>query len=175
MPGNRATDGSTVYTTNARGRLASVKVGTITTSYTVNGLGQRVKKAGSATVYFAYDEQGRLLGDYDSTNRPQQETIYLSDIPVAVLSGDGTLIDNSTTASVTVTGTWSTATTVKGYQGANYASHAAGSALDTFAWKGPSSAGTYRVYVRYTAAADRASNAPYTVTHSGGVTELQIN
>jgi RHS repeat-associated protein len=173
--GNRATDGSTVYTTNARGRLASVTVGTVTTSYTHNGLGQRVKKAGSVTVYFAYDEQGKLLGNYDSSNRPQQETIYLGDTPVAVLTGDGTLIDNSTTASVTVTGTWPTATTVKGYQGTNYASHAAGSALDSFTWKGPSSAGSYRVYVRYTAAADRASNAPYTVSHSGGVTDIQLN
>ncbi len=44
--GNRAMDGSTVYTTNARGHLASVKVGTVTTTYTLNGLSQRVKKAG---------------------------------------------------------------------------------------------------------------------------------
>jgi hypothetical protein len=29
----------------------------------------------------------------------------------------------------------------------------------------------YCAYARYTAAADRASNAPYTVTHSGGVTD----
>jgi hypothetical protein len=175
VAGNRATDGTTTYTTNVRGRLASVKVGTVTTSYTHNGLGQRVRKTGAATVYFAYDEQGRLLGNYDSSNRPQQETIYLGDIPVAVLSGDGTLIDNSATTSVTVTGAWPTATTVKGYQGSNYASHVAGSALDTFAWKGPSSAGSYKVYVRYTAAADRASNAPYTVTHNGGVTDIQLN
>jgi hypothetical protein len=56
------------------------------------------------------------LGNYDSANRPQQETIYLGDTPVAVLTGDGTLIDNSITTSVTVTGTWPTATTVKGYQ-----------------------------------------------------------
>jgi hypothetical protein len=32
---------------------------------------------------------------------------------VAVLTGDGTLIDNSTTALVTITGTWPTATAVK--------------------------------------------------------------
>jgi YD repeat-containing protein len=61
VAGNRATDGSTTYT---RGRLASVTVGAVTHSYTHNGLGQRVRKTGSATVYFAYDEQGRLLGDY---------------------------------------------------------------------------------------------------------------
>ena len=171
--GNRASDGSTVYTTNARGRLASVKVGTVTSSYTLNGLGQRVKKAGSATVYFAYDEQGRLLGDYDASNRPQQETLYLGDIPVAVLTGDGTLIDNSTTASVTITGTWPTATAVKGYQGSNYLSHAAGSA-DTFAWK-VNNTDSFRVYARWTAATDRATNATYTVIHTGGQTNIQVN
>ena len=33
-----------------------------TTSYLVNGLGQRVKKSNASDTYFAYDEAGHLLG-----------------------------------------------------------------------------------------------------------------
>jgi RHS repeat-associated protein len=32
-----------------------------------------------------YDEQGHLLGEYDATGTPRQETIYLGDLPVAVI------------------------------------------------------------------------------------------
>lgn len=66
-----------------------------------------MRKTGAATVYFAYDEQGRLLGNDDSANRLQQETIYLGDLPVAVLTGDGTLVDDATTASATDSLPWS--------------------------------------------------------------------
>ena len=64
--GNITNDGTRSFTYNDAGRMASLtKTGT-TTTYALNGLGQRVRKTtSSASVYFAYDEVGHLLGEYD--------------------------------------------------------------------------------------------------------------
>ncbi|MCA3178444.1 MAG: RHS repeat-associated core domain-containing protein, partial [Burkholderiales bacterium] len=59
-----------------------------------NGLGQRVSKQGptalvpTGTHLYTYDEGGRLIGEYDFTATPRvrQETVYLGDTPVAVLT-----------------------------------------------------------------------------------------
>ncbi|MBF0526412.1 MAG: hypothetical protein HQK56_15110, partial [Deltaproteobacteria bacterium] len=67
------------------GRLVQVTAGSNTTSYAINGLGQRVSKTGAATTIFAYDEAGHLLGEYDSAGSVIQETVWLGDLPVAVL------------------------------------------------------------------------------------------
>ena len=57
----------------------------------LNGLGQRIRKTGTGvstgTNRYVYDAQGHLLGDYNSTGVAIQETVYLGDIPVAVLQG----------------------------------------------------------------------------------------
>ncbi len=63
-------------------------------NYLYNGLGQRVSKQGSASLVptgthlYTYDEGGRLIGEYDFTTTPRvrQETVYLGDTPVAVLT-----------------------------------------------------------------------------------------
>ena len=69
-------------TYDGRGRLKQAG----TTTYKVNGLGQRVKKTTTtATTYFVYDEQGKLIGEYDINGSPIQETIWFNDLPVAVL------------------------------------------------------------------------------------------
>jgi RHS repeat-associated protein len=52
--------------------------------YAINGLGQRVSKIGPVdTTYFVYDEQGRLIGEYDASGAPKQELVWLADTPVA--------------------------------------------------------------------------------------------
>ena len=68
-------------------------VGTYTSSnrsaaYGYNGTGARVMKTvnGVATL-FAYDETGHLTGDYTATGSATTETVYLGDMPVAVLKG----------------------------------------------------------------------------------------
>ena len=55
------------------------------TTYLVNGLGQRVRKNTGSDTYFAYDEAGRLIGEYDATGAAIQETVWLGDIPVATI------------------------------------------------------------------------------------------
>ena len=65
--------------------------GGVTTDYLYNALGQRVSKkritATSFTNYYAYDEQGQLMGEYLGDGKPIQETVYLGSTPVAVLAG----------------------------------------------------------------------------------------
>ena len=56
-------------------------------------------------VQYVYDERGHLLGEYDVNGLPLQETVYLGDIPIAVLKQTITtttvgsvMVDNSDTA-----------------------------------------------------------------------------
>jgi YD repeat-containing protein len=83
--GNMTHDGSTTFTYNARGRLESAANALGSTSYLINGLGQRASKSGATSVRFVYDESGKLLGEYDPGGTLIQETVYLGDIPVAVM------------------------------------------------------------------------------------------
>lgn len=77
-------------TYNLQGRLSSVTKAGVTTTYTVDGLGKRVRKfssSGSAsTVMYVYDQAGHLLGEYDSTAKEIREYIWLGDIPIAVFT-----------------------------------------------------------------------------------------
>ncbi|MDD5412122.1 MAG: hypothetical protein PHF31_12035 [Methylobacter sp.] len=41
-----------------------------------------------AGIYFVYDEAGHLLGEYNQRGKPIQETVWLGNIPAAVLAGD---------------------------------------------------------------------------------------
>jgi RHS repeat-associated protein len=69
-------------TYDGRGRLKQAG----TSTYLVNGLGQRVAKtAGGSTRIFVYDLSGHLIGEYDQAGNPIQETVWLGDTPVAVL------------------------------------------------------------------------------------------
>ncbi|MEP7182350.1 MAG: RHS repeat-associated core domain-containing protein [Betaproteobacteria bacterium] len=85
-------NGDTVrsFTYNLANRLVAVSNGSTSTSYAVNALGQRVKKtAAGVDTYFVYDEQGRLVGEYDGAGALIQETVWLEDLPVATLRPSG--------------------------------------------------------------------------------------
>ena len=79
--GNVTVSAGITYTYDGRGRMKQAA----TTTYALNGLGQRVKKNNGADVFFAYDEAGHLIGEYDATGAPIEETVWLGDLPVAVL------------------------------------------------------------------------------------------
>jgi RHS repeat-associated protein len=59
----------------------------------VNGLGQRVKKNNGSDIFFAYDEAGHLIGEYDASGAAIEETVWLGDMPVAVLKPNATSFD----------------------------------------------------------------------------------
>jgi RHS repeat-associated protein len=79
--GNVTLSESITYVYDGRGRMKSAGA----TNYLVNGLGQRVKKSGGSDTFFAYDEAGHLIGEYDGTGAAIQETLWLGDTPVAVI------------------------------------------------------------------------------------------
>jgi RHS repeat-associated protein len=73
--GNIATGAGITYTYDAFNRLATVVKGGVTTTYSVNALGQRVyKKVGSTNTWFSYAPDNQLIGEFTA---PQNWTRYL--------------------------------------------------------------------------------------------------
>ena len=91
--GNPTTVGGLTYTYNNANRLVTVMNGATTVAtYKVNALGQRLEKVASGvTTRYVYDEQGRLLGEYDGTGKLIQETVWLESLPVATLRPTGAI------------------------------------------------------------------------------------
>jgi RHS repeat-associated protein len=86
--GNITGDGTSTFTYSDRGRINTATSAGATTRYYVNGIEQRVRKAGVGTTDYVYDDQDHLLGEYAAATDPKQETIYLGDLPVVVLKKD---------------------------------------------------------------------------------------
>ena len=81
------------FTYDARGRLVKAKLGASTRTYGINGLGQRAVKKDPAQSahnrYFVYDLDAHLIGEYGPGGTLVQETVWLSDLPVATLQPTG--------------------------------------------------------------------------------------
>lgn len=172
-------DGQKTYAYNLRGRLATLTTAAGTSTYEHNGLGQRTAKTvAGVTTRYVYDEQGHLLGEYDASGNALSEYVWLGDTPILLLANaaDQRIVDNSDTASVTVAGTWATASSPAGFVGGNLRSHIAAATTDSFTWKlNPATSQSYRLYVRYTSAATNSTTATYTVTHAGGTATVVLN
>ncbi len=90
--GNTKTDlssgNSYTATFDLSGRMATLTKAGVTSTYSYDGMGRRVRKFASSgaasTVIFAYDQQGHLLGEYDSTGKAIREYVWLGDTPIAV-------------------------------------------------------------------------------------------
>ena len=87
----------------------------------------------------------------------------------------GIIVDN-TDPGFSASANWTASTSVPGYYGTNYRVRATQAVSDPAAWTvNLPVSGSYRVSVRYTAAADRATAAPYIVYHTGGQTTVNVN
>lgn len=96
---------------------------------------------------------------------------------LGLLPGD-IVVDNTDSGFTAVSGTWSTAYSVGLWYGRNYrwATPVSGSPTAVARWNpGLSSTAEYKVYVWYCASSTRATNAPYTVTHTGGTSTVLVN
>ncbi len=115
--GNMTGDGTNTWTYDQRGRMATNVVGAVTTTYSVNDIGLRVKKAGATTTLYAYDEAGHTVGEYTSTGTPVMETAFMGNLAVGVMR--------------TVSGTTTTDSLAPDWIGAP---HIIANISSTFAW-----------------------------------------
>ncbi len=81
------------FSFSARNRLSQATVGATSTVYAYNGLDQRIEKTYPAqpgvAVLFTYDEQGHQIGKYAANGTLQTETVWLGDLPVALIQPNG--------------------------------------------------------------------------------------
>lgn len=88
----------------------------------------------------------------------------------------GSIIVDNTDAGFSASANWTTSSNVPGYYGTNYRVRATQAVSDPAAWTvNLPVSGSYRVSVRYSAAADRPTAAPYIVYHTGGQTTVNVN
>lgn len=94
-----------------------------------------------------------------------------------VAAAPTSVIDNSDTARVTVTGAWTSATSTAGFIGADYLHNDnAGQGTKQVAYAVPAGAtGLQRVYLRWTSHSNRASNTPVEIVHAGGSTTVTVD
>ena len=90
--GNTTSDNNYTASYDTAGRMATLTKAKITSTYSYNGFGQRVRKfnntGAASTVIFVYDQQGQLLGEYDSTGKALREYVWLGNTPVVVFTPD---------------------------------------------------------------------------------------
>ena len=74
------------------GRLVTLTKASVTTRYTYDGLGRRIRKVSStdaaSTVLFAYGQDGQLLGEYDANGKALREYVWLGSTPIAIFTSD---------------------------------------------------------------------------------------
>src|SRR5574340_500056 len=178
--GNLVFDGTYSYSYRGDGRLTAVTAGGYTHRFDYDGLGQRVVKRNGQSgqwTFYVYDEQGRLLGEYDPFGAPLQETVYLAETPVLVMKRQAgeLLLDNGSYGQTSSTGSWQSGATTLGYQGWSYLWHAAGSAA-SYRWSPAiAAARPYRLYARWVAEPANAPDATYTIAHAEGSSTVAVD
>jgi hypothetical protein len=92
-------------------------------------------------------------------------------------SAGGIIVDNNDTANVTVTGTWTSSTSIAGFWGSNYLTDnndLKGSKSFRFTPNLPA-AGDYDVYLRWTSNPNRPVNVPVDLASSAGTETFTVN
>ncbi|MGH7213772.1 MAG: hypothetical protein ACREIT_03290 [Tepidisphaeraceae bacterium] len=122
---------------------------------------------GTYTYYAQVVDAGGLLSNVVSTTNT---------VPPTTPPGGGAevIVDN---AAATFAGDWGTSTAVAGYYGNNFRhdlNTGKGNKSATFT-PTLASAGTYRVYARWTANPNRATNTPIDIAHTAGVSTVTVH
>ena len=124
------------------------------------------------------------LGGWDNNNPGAQVNNQTMEVDwVRAWSGTrsgltAAVVDNSNTANLVVTGSWTNSTSTTGYYATNYThDNNAAKGTKVFSFKPPITvSGTYQVYARWTSGTNRASNVPVDVVKAdGSVATLNIN
>ena len=136
----------------------------IVTGYDYNEIGNQTAR----TITSAGGSSSRTMGwDYYPDGKLKTRTDDGVPVGSAVV-----LADNSDTQSTSATGAW-TKGSITGQQGYDHQVHAAGAGTDAFTWTlNIPKAGSYTAYVKFPQVTGAATTAKYTVTHSGGTTDV---
>jgi RHS repeat-associated protein len=92
--GNTRQDTGKAFTAtyDLSGRMITLAKGGVTTTYTYDTLGRRVRKVSStgaaSTVIFVYGLDGQLLGEYNSAGVALREYVWLGTKPIAMFTPD---------------------------------------------------------------------------------------
>jgi RHS repeat-associated protein len=91
--GNTTSDTSGYTSTyNLANRLTTLTKAGITSTYSYDANGQRIRKYNStgaaSTVIFVYDQNGQLLGEYNSAGAAIREYVWLGSTPIAIFTPD---------------------------------------------------------------------------------------
>ncbi|WP_149547373.1 DNRLRE domain-containing protein [Streptomyces marokkonensis] len=119
-------------------------------------------------------EAHRATGAWDEATATWSNTSGL----VGELSGTSVQVDDGDAGTTAATGSWPTSgSTLTQYAiGQDYRYNKDAVAGDTYTWQPKvTDTATYRVDVHYVAATDRATNAPYTVTHRDGTQTFTVD
>ncbi|MFG2315253.1 golvesin C-terminal-like domain-containing protein [Streptomyces tendae] len=119
-------------------------------------------------------EAHRATGAWDESTATWSNTSGL----VGELSGTSVQVDDGDAGTTAAKGSWpSSGSTLTQYAiGDDYRYNKDTVAGDTYTWQPKvTDTGTYRVDVHYVAATDRATNAPYTVTHRDGTQTFTVD
>jgi RHS repeat-associated protein len=197
--GNRSAAGAVTFPHAADGRLERINGlpngsggNDAWVAFTYDGLGERIYKAAShATIpapFFAYDEGGRLSVEYNwsvvsgmgGAGEVVREHVYLGDVPIATMdAAQEILLDSNqdNTPGVTVVGSWDYGQVPGSYLWVHrYRQGTTSGTGASITWTPTiTQSQSYRVYTRWTAGTDRATNAVYTVHHAGGSTAITVN
>ena len=96
--GNATGDSQYSATYDLTGRLSTLTKAGVTTTYTYDSLGRRVRKFSStgaaSTVVFLYDQDGQLLGEYDNTGKAIREYVWFGGAPIAMFTPDPANVAN---------------------------------------------------------------------------------
>ena len=102
---------------------------------------------------------------------------YRQHVPETVPAG-GIVIDNSS-AQFSTLGIWTTETAPSGFEGSDYRRREPEAVAKTASWEIPGSqipqTGSYKVYAKWPASSQHATDAPYSVTHAGGTSTVTAN
>ncbi len=130
-----------------------------------------------------------ILGSFDFTPGAGHKVVVTDDIGWYVAadavrfvkdtsaSGSSEFIADNTHAGTSTVGSWGTYAGVPGFFWTNFRHSASiGTGSKVFTWPMPiTQSGRYKVYARWAAASNYATDAPYTVTHAGGTTTVRVD
>jgi hypothetical protein len=130
-------------------------------------------------LHLEFAQNVKVAGNLPAGNGAQAYYVHTLTAAFACDFNEGDIVlDNVDPTHVTRTGSWTNSSAVAGYYGSNFIhdgnTGSAGGKSVRFRPNLPA-AGSYAVYVRWSASANRASNAPIDVNHAAGTTTFTVD